>query len=175
MIVGLDLATRCTGWAAGDGAERPRVGAWTYDYVGADLAALLEAFEADMDRLESAFGTPKALIYESPLLLPHDRLLPLRKVYALGAYLELWCKRRGVVVEEASAVSLKKLLTGNHKAKKDDMVAMCRRLQISLPEGEKSKDAADAVAAWLCGVHHHAREHQPMWDRMIYSPRGRLL
>lgn len=175
MIFGIDIATRCTGWAAGDGAQRPQVNVWTYEYVGDDLAALLEAFDADLTRLEGAMGTPKVLIYESPLLLPHDRLLPLRKAYAMGGYLELWCKRRSVVVEEASAVSLKKLLTGNHKASKDDMVAMCRRLGINLPRGEAAKDAADAFAAFLCGVHNHAREHQPMWDRMIYSPRGRLL
>lgn len=170
MIVGLDLATRCTGYAYGTGAERPRVGAWHYDYVGQDLGLLLSDYHNDL----STLPTPTVIMYESPMLTPRDRLLPLRKIYAMGAYTELWARQRGVLIEETSAISLKKLLCGHHKASKDDMVAMSLTLGIVLPEGEARKDAADAFAAWLRGVQCHAKEHQPRWDRALYSPRGRL-
>jgi len=170
MLWGLDIATRCTGFAYGSGAERPTAGAWHYDYVGSDLGRLLSDFHDDISRLPA----PTVIMYEAPMLTPRDRLLPLRKIYSMGAYVELWARQRGILVQETSAISLKKLLCGNHKASKDDMVAMAQKMGISLPEGEARKDAADAFAAWLCGIQFHAREFQPKWDRALYSPRGRL-
>lgn len=172
MIAGFDLATRICGVTIGDGTTMPAVGHWAYGYVGDDLGALLEAFERDLNAITARIGMPTHVIYEAPILLPSDRLLVLRKIYGLGAYLELWCKRHGIVCQEASAKALKKRLTGMHTASKDDMVKMCKRLGVPLPPGDAAKDAADSFAAWLVGLTYHARKHVTAWDQALYSRRG---
>ena len=176
IVIGLDLATRICGVTIGDGAKMPACGAWNYDYCGADLGGLLEAYDADLEKLVTVHGAPAAVIYESPLLLPSDRLLVLRKIYSLGAYTELWAKRRGILCQEASAKALKKRLTGNHAASKDDMVAMCKRMGVPLPKGPEAKDAADSFAAWLIALTHHGDKGAlARWDQALYGRRGALL
>lgn len=174
MIWGLDTATRCTGITAGTGETMPAVGVWNFDYCGEDLGQLLADFDARLTELAGRMP-PKVIIYESPLLLPGDKLLTLRKLYSLGAYLELFGRRLGARVEEASAKRLKKALTGNHTAKKAEMVAICRRLRVPLPPGDAAQDAADSFAAWYVGLQHHGREHLTRWDQAIYSRRGYAL
>lgn len=173
MIWGIDIATRCTGITSGTGETMPAVGAWHFDYCGNDLGQLLHDFDVELEKL-AARMPPEVVIYEAPILLPSDKLLVLRKIYSMGAYVELWARKRGVKVEEASARALKKALTGNHMAKKDDMVAMARRLGLHLPAGEAAKDAADSFAAWYVGLQNHARQHVTKWDQAIYSRRGFL-
>lgn len=175
MIWGLDTASRCTGIAAGDGSTMPAVGAWTFDHCGEDYGQLLWDFDRELEKLAGRLP-PTIILYESPIPpMPRDKLATLRKLYSMGPYVELWAKKRGVPYEEVSAIKLKKSLTGNHLASKDEMVAMCRRLRVPLPAGDAAKDAADAFAAWYYGVQHHARQHVTAWDQAIYSRRGYAL
>lgn len=174
MLWGLDLATRCTGVTAGAGDAAPAIGVWQFDYCGEDLGQLLADFRTELNKLD-ARGRPEAVIYEAPILLPSDKLLPLRKIYSMGGFLELWCRERGVRCEETSSKSIKKALTGNSFAKKDEMVAVVRRLGLPLPEGKVAEDAADSFGAWYVGLQHHARQHVTRWDQAIYSRRGYAL
>lgn len=171
---GLDLATRRCGWTAGDGATRPYAGAWLYDHVGDDLGELLELFDRDLCKLAERFP-PHVITYEAPIKMQWDKLLTIRKIYSLGAYLELWARRRGVRVEEADPKALKVRLCGTHKAEKKEMVRMAVRLGINLPDGPGREDAADSFAAWLVGVQHHAKQHLPAWDAALYGGRGLLV
>lgn len=173
MVWGVDTATRITGITAGTGEGMPACGAWTFDYCGTDLGQLLEDFDTKLTELAGRCP-PDVIMYESPLLLPGDRLLVIRKLYAMGAYLELFGRRTGAKVEEASAKALKKALTGNSSASKNDMVAVCRGLRVPLPAGEAAKDAADSFAAWYVGLIHHGKEHLPKWDQAILTRRGFL-
>jgi Holliday junction resolvasome RuvABC endonuclease subunit len=173
-LLGLDLATRRIGWCVGTGEIRPAAGTWRYDHVGDDLGLLAEMFMRDLDALADQHQ-PTHIVYESPILLPSDRLLPLRKIYGLGMQVEHWGRRNNVHVSEEGPRALKKLLTGNHKAKKEDMVAVAIRMGISLPDGESAKDAADAFACWLCAVQHYAKPFLPRWDALLYGSRGGLL
>jgi Holliday junction resolvasome RuvABC endonuclease subunit len=174
VIWGLDIATRCTGITAGDGAAKPAIGVWQYDYCGNDLAHLLEAFDKDIESLAGRFP-PRMIMYEAPLLLPSDKLLVLRKIYSMGAYLELWARRRQVRVEEASPQALKKRLTGSHKASKDEMVRMVRQLGMHLPNNDTAKDMADSFAAWMVGLTYHGNKaHLTRWDQALYGRRGFL-
>lgn len=174
MIWGIDTATRRTGWTAGDGATRPHAGVWLYDHVGEDLGLLLDLLDADLCKLAERYP-PTVIMYEAPLLLPYDTLLKLRKLYSLGAYIELWARRRGVKVQEADPKALKRRLCGTSKADKKEMVRMAVKLGIALPDGPGKDDAADSFAAWLVGIEHHAKEFLPAWDSALYGGRGLLL
>ena len=155
----------------------PECSAWEYERVGADLGLLLELFDRDLSALAERLP-PTHVIYEAPLLLKWDKLPTLRRVYSMGAHLELWGRRRGVVVQEEDPKNLKRRLTGDSYAKKADMVRMAKRMGVRLPPGGAegpAGDAADAYAAWLVGVTFHAKEHLPMLDQALYSRRGALL
>lgn len=173
MILGLDLATRCTGVVVGDGASMPAVGVWKFGYCGEDLGQLLDDFDCELNKLSARFR-PTIIIYESPILLPSDKLLTLRKIYAMGAYTELWAKRHGARCEEVSAKAIKKAVTGKHNASKDEVLAIVKRLGVPLPTGEEAKDAADAWGAWYVGLQHHAKHHVTAWDQALFSRRGYL-
>lgn len=175
MIVwGLDISPRRVGITGGDGSVRPAIGTWHYEQFGTDLGGLLHAFRKDMDTF-AVRCWPGVVIYESPLLLPSDRIQNLRQVYAMGAFLEYWCQLIGVKCEEASVQALKKRLTGKHNASKMDMVEAALALRMPLPAGEGAKDAADSLAAWLVGLEHHgSRTALTKWDKALYSRRGAL-
>lgn len=153
----------------------PAVGAWKYDYVGADLGALIEAFNVDLERLVALHGTPSHVVYESPILLPHDKLLPLRKIFSMGGHLEWWCRRRLIVCTEVTPQALKKRLTGMRSASKEEMVAVCRRLGVPLPADDSAKDAADSFAAWLVCLTSYGKQNLPAWDQALYGKRGLLV
>lgn len=176
MIFGFDIATRCVGYCAGDGASRPNVDALTYEHVGRDLGALAQLWEADLNRLETRYGTPRVVVYEAPIWPPFPDLLAYRKIYGMGMQLERWALDRGAIMAEVDLRTMKSRLTGDHKAKKPQMVAMAKRLKIDLPAGKIAEDAADAFAAWLAGgIDHYGREHQHKWDELLYGSRGALL
>jgi hypothetical protein len=178
MIFAFDIATRSTGWCVGDGAEMPVVDYWQYEHVGDYLSDLARVFRADLNRLEDRFGSPTHVVYEAPILTPHDRLLPLRKIYGMGMVLEEWAtdEGRGAICEEIDLRTIKSRLTGSHKADKSQIVKMARAVGIRLPPGDGAKDAADAFGAWLAGgVDHHAKQHQQKWDTLLYTGRGRLV
>lgn len=175
-IWGIDISVKCTGWVAGLGADVPNCGAWFYaeEDTGADYGLLLELFRRDLEAL-AARHPPTHITYEAPLLMRWDKLQTLRRTYGLGAFLELWGRDRGAVVEEEDPKNLKRRLTGNSYAEKSEMVRMARQLGVQLPKGDAAKDAADAFAAWLIGLQHHAKHHLPAWDQKLYGQRGRLL
>lgn len=173
MIWGADLATRCTGITAGVGDEMPAVGVWHFEHCGDDLGQLLADLDRNLCNLADRMP-PTAVVYEAPVLVKVNTLLFMRKVHAMGGYLELWCRRRNVICEEASPSKLKKALTGDHAAPKAAMVQICRRLGVKLPTGEAAKDAADSFACWYVGLQGHGREHLTKWDTAIYGRRGSL-
>lgn len=177
MMWGFDIATRSTGWCAGDGSGRPVLGAFQYQHVNVELGRLAVLWEEDLDRLALRFGKPRVVAYEKPILTPRDTCLPLRKIYGMGMQLERWCLERGVLCVEVSLYDIKLRVAGRKKAEKDELVHVVRdKLQIAVPEGEQRKDACDAFGAWLCGcVDHYAKEHRPRWDAALYGQRGALL
>jgi Holliday junction resolvasome RuvABC endonuclease subunit len=174
VISGFDTATRLTGWAVGDGSRLPTVGVWDFPQVGADLGELGYQFERALIRHLDSYGTTHVM-YEAPIVTPHDKLLTIRKLYGLGFLLETVCKRRGIICEEVSWADIKVEMTGSTKATKDDVVAVARRLGIDLPAGEGAKDAADATGAFLIGVRNYARQYSTRWDQAIHSRRGGLI
>lgn len=149
MILGLDLATRRCGWAVGDGTCPPDAGVWALDQADDDLGSMIDQFHRHLIPFLETWR-PDHILYESPVMARTNSLIFSRKVHNLGGHLE-WAAgtRRGIPVEEQHPFTLKRTLTGSHKASKDEMVKAARDLGVALPKGQGAKDAADAVSAWL--------------------------
>lgn len=189
-IIGLDIATRLTGWTAGDGATRPRLDVMKFPQVDEDYGHLIDLFDQNLVTLIETFR-PRAFIYEGPILVVNrkgrgqglpagsgsytDKPMTLRKIYGMGTHLEFVCRRRGIECSEVTLQAIKKEVTGDPNADKARIVAVAERLGLDLPKGPGAKDAADSWGAWLLGLRHYSPELSRRWDKMIWSPRGALL
>lgn len=180
-ISAFDIATRLTGWCSGDGASLPAVGCFEFGHVGDDIGRLLDLWDA---YLVGHFNTykPEAVIYEAPILVVGsrkgghasrtDKPEVIRKIYSMGGYLELFCRRRGVPCFEVTLQDVKKAVTNNARADKSDVVAVARRVGLQLP-AKGYEDAADAFGAWLNGIRSYSPELSRKWDSVVFSPQGR--
>lgn len=174
VILGLDIAT-CTGFAYGDGTALPTVGhrIWPAAVDGA-RGALFSAFRSwlveTLDHL-----APDVVIFEQPILpkpfLKAGVLIFPTKIEAtlilqgLVAILEVECHDRGILCVHTTVGEVKKQLTGNGKAEKDDMVRAARKMGLRIAVD----DEADAAAVWLVGVRHYAREHLHRFDSLLWG------
>lgn len=171
-----DTASRLTGWTSGTGECVPECGAFKFPQVDDDLGELgwrfRQAVLLHIDRYR-----PSAIGYESPLLLPHDDLLKVRKLYGLGFELETICKEKGIPPFEKDCRDLKRELTGNRHASKDDMVHVALKVGLNLPDlvVDGRRDAADSFAGWLLGIRDLNPALSRRWDSLIYGRRGGLL
>lgn len=183
-IVGLDIATRLTGWAAGSGDSLPVCDTMRFPYVDADYGRLIDLFDQNLCALVERFK-PGAFIYEGPILVVNrkdddegghtDKPMTLRKIYGMGTHLEFFCRRRGIECSEVTLQAIKKMVTGDHNAEKERLVAVALKCGLTLPTGPAAKDAADAWGAWLLGLQHYNPDASRRWDARIWSPRGALL
>lgn len=185
VILGLDLATRLTGYCVGNGRAHPTASAWRWPHVEDDLGMLGALVRSDLTPLIRGHGVTH-VIYEKPILVVApgadapdldtpavwkgrrggkqrrpgqrtDNLATIRKLYCLGGFVELVCRDLGVVCQEEDLGRVKKELTGDRHADKDRMVAAALACGIELPEtlAAGQRDAADAFACWLVGVRLH--------------------
>ena len=144
-----DLASTLCGWCAGDGRGVPMAGCIRLPPCDADLGLLACSLEDRIERLDAEFD-PDFIGYESPLLMRHDRLIDLRRIYGLGMLTERFAVRkaqrtgRSIIAGECDPKRAKAALTGDAYASKSDMVKAARRLGVSLPAtiGEGQQDAA---------------------------------
>lgn len=181
MLLGLDIASRLTGWCAGLPSELPTVGVYEFPAVGDDLGRLGALFQTYIETTFDRFG-PTTVIYEAPILVVKsrgaqrtDKPLVLRKLYGLGFLLETFCQRQGVSCYEVGLHDVKRALTGNAMAPKEDMVAQARKVGLRLPSGPGVEDAADAFGVWICGVRQFDKASAARWDSVLYGRAGALL
>lgn len=174
MIHAFDIATRLTGYCSGTGDKMPEAGVLEFPQVGDDLGKLGSQFSDQLERLFTRLP-PTAVIYEAPIKLRTDKLSTLRHIYGMGMVLETVCVKYGVGCFEVDLRDIKREVTGNPSAEKDDMVAVARKVGLRLPPGPAAKDATDAWGAWLLGVRKFNKPASARWDRLVRSPRGALL
>ncbi len=202
-IVGLDIATRLTGWTAGSGDALPVCDVMRFPFVDDDYGRLIDLFDQNLCALTERFR-PGAFIYEGPILVVNrkkrktdagwvtaahnggppmvddggghtDTPMVLRKIYGMGTHLEFFCRRRGIECSEVTLQAIKKIVTGDHQAEKDRLVEVALKCGLTLPSGPAKKDAADSWGAWLLGLQHYNPAASRRWDTKIWSPRGALL
>lgn len=190
MFLGLDLASKLTGWCAGTGAELPLCGAWEFPECRNEdgshtYGKVLVALE---DYLDAAHGRFRfdAVSYEAPILKPKrwsadgdpiwgDNLHKLRLLYPLSAFLEWWCLRQDIPCFEVTVQAIKKQVTGNHIAPKGDLVAVARKVGLRLPTGDGIEDAADAWGAWMLLLRAYDEALSAEWTARIWDRKGALL
>ncbi|MFA5423119.1 MAG: crossover junction endodeoxyribonuclease RuvC [Phycisphaerae bacterium] len=106
------------------------------DQIAKDFEALLEKFEPDVvaiEQLYSHYAHPRTAI-----LMGHARGVILQK-----------CAAVGIEVRSYSATRIKKSLTGNGRASKEQMQKTVQ-VVLSLKEIPQPADVADAMAAAMC-------------------------
>jgi len=114
--------------------------------IAVDIEAVLRKFAPDVvavEELYSHYAHPKTAI-----LMGHARGVILQKSAAAG-----------VEVKSFSATRIKKSLTGNGRASKEQVQKTMQTI-LALPEVPKPPDVADAMAAALCCANALARERR---------------
>ena len=104
--------------------------------IAEDITTLLGRFEPDIvavEELYSHYAHPRTAI-----LMGHARGVILQK-----------CAEAGIAIRSFSATRIKKSITGNGRASKEQMQRTIQTL-LSLPELPEPHDVADAIAAALC-------------------------
>lgn len=151
-VLAFDLSASLCGWAfAGEGPLA--AGAFALPALGSDLGGLALAMEQTVIALIVRFN-PSEVAYEAPLLLKHDTLLNLRRIYGLGMVLELICAREGLAVSEMDPKRIKAFMTGDAYAPKGQVVTAAAGLGVILPpsKAQGREDAADAVGCALIAL-----------------------
>lgn len=183
MIAFFDLGPNLTGVTVGDGYSIPHCDAWRFDPVGDNYGALLIQFEQYLDVLWGRFPI-SAVAFETPMLIARptkkrpyaDKLSTLRRIYPMGAFLEWYFIKREVPVSEASAFDLKREVTGNAMADKEDVARVAEMCGVALPTGPGRLDAGDSWAGWVLTLRHYDKTASAKWDARIWSKgRGELL
>lgn len=151
-ILGIDPGLQVCGYAcieAGSGQERlveagvirtarSETLAEKLDRIADDITTLLGRFEPDMvavEELYSHYAHPRTAI-----LMGHARGVILQK-----------CAEAGAEIKSFSATRIKKSITGNGRASKQQVQRTIQTL-LSLGEPPEPDDVADAIAAAMCCV-----------------------
>ncbi|MCK4753370.1 MAG: crossover junction endodeoxyribonuclease RuvC [Planctomycetes bacterium] len=149
-ILGIDPGLERCGYGCLeiDGAEEKLVEAGVFqtkrsltmeirlNQIAEDMGSLLEKFAPDVvavEELYSHYAHPKTAI-----LMGHARGVILQK-----------CAEAGIEVRGFSATRIKKSITGNGRASKEQMQKTVQVI-LSLPELPEPHDVADAIAAAVC-------------------------
>lgn len=170
--LGVDTGTNLTGWAVGDGASIPTVGAWRFQNIDPDdHGALGLAFKRNLEALHAEHGFTHVVFERSFIARFRASTNWLCQRLGVDMILQVFCEERGIVCEDEPPEALKRALTGDPKASKDQMVAAALRAGCSLPQTAAAgrKDAADGFAAWLIWMQHYSPQHAPMWDARIFG------
>lgn len=188
MLCFFDLATQ-TGVAWGQGETLPLLD--SIRMPSGDEGEYFDFFETwacDFlaARIAEAGGRRVFVGFESPFLAgarwdktagrlvqAQTNIQTLRKLYGLASFLQTVCYRfsleyaPGVICEEASGSTLKKLLSGSGKGEKLDMWASARNLGAA----PKSHDEADALAGFLLLVKTYRLEMWQEWEPKVMAAR----
>lgn len=167
MILAFDCAT-CTGWCAGDGSQLPILGTVQMP-SGVEPGPFL-TFWRKWLLLHLDDIKPSVVVFEAPILPRETSIATVRKLVGLAGTLEQVCDELKVPVFETTVSHVKKVLTGDGKAPKPDMMRMAQKVGLK----PKNFDEADSFGVWIAAVHHHARQYQQSWDKMLYAGKGLL-
>jgi crossover junction endodeoxyribonuclease RuvC len=149
-IIGIDPGLRICGYAAIDwgisGAKLLEAGTIKAD-VKADLAIRLSQIAADFDGILDNYSPDIIAVEQLYSHYAHPRTAILMG-HARGVILQL-AGARGIKVNDYSATKIKKSLTGNGRATKQQMQrAIATTLSLAKPP--QPADVADAIAIALC-------------------------
>lgn len=161
-VLALDISTS-VGWALFAGEKRvPRLGTWRAPpaQVG-DYAKRCVAFETWLNDF-TCLDKPDVLAFESPIFVKWSSDLAtnehtIRTLIGLATVAEMVAWRLKVRALEVHSQTAKKRLTGNGRAKGDDMIVAAVKLGFVVANDHE----ADAIAVGLCAYDHVRAEARP--------------
>lgn len=176
IISTFDPGTIRMGWASGIGARLPTCGAWRFPFVGDDYGQMMDWIDVALHEHIERYR-PDEIGYESPILLPHDKLQALCKTLSIGTHIAFVARRRGIACSRWSAKEGKESLAGNKSASKEDMVYSAIKLGVALPEtkADGREDAADALGGWLVLLLRRCPSMTVKFDQALWSSRKSVL
>ncbi len=149
-VLGIDPGLQVCGYACleSDGDKGRLVEAGVLRTSGdSALEAKLNQIAEDMECLLGKFGPQIVAVEQLYSHYTHPRTAILMG-HARGVILQK-CAQSSVEVRSFSATRIKKSITGNGRASKEQMQRTIQTL-LSLPELPEPSDVADAIAAALC-------------------------
>lgn len=162
-ILTLDLATNL-GWTCGKPWEVPRFGHHVLPSTGENIGRFAAAFDDWLTgKLEAE--RPSLVVFEAPILPVQTTPSTVRKLTGLAWHTEFVCFGRRIECAEGRASSVRKLVVGSGKAKKPDVMHVCRRYGFKV----ETDDEADSIALWIFTVIKRAPEHA---QRFSLGPLG---
>src|SRR4030042_2033151 len=114
---------------------------------GSSIEAKLNQIAEDMDCLLERFGPEVVAVEQLYSHYTHPRTAILMG-HARGVILQR-CAQAGIEVKSFNATRIKKSLTGNGRASKEQVQRTIQTI-LSLPQLPEPPDVADAIAAALC-------------------------
>jgi crossover junction endodeoxyribonuclease RuvC len=164
LVLGLDPGSRHTGYGL-VAVEGDQLRAVDYGRVscraGQPLPERLALLSRELEALLERFR-PAAAALETPFHGLNSRSLIVLS-QARGALLAALAGR-SIEIREYSPAEVKVAVSGNGRADKQQVARMVRLL-LTLPQGNVSPDATDALAVAICCV------HRLRMDRMVASRR----
>ena len=149
-ILGIDPGLQVCGYACLEtGAEREKLveaGIIRTD-SGAPIEEKLNRIAADTESLLKSFHPSIVAVEELYAHYSHPRTAILMG-HARGVILQK-CAQAGIKVESFSATRIKKSITGNGRASKEQIQRTIQTI-LSLPALPEPTDVADAIAAAIC-------------------------
>jgi crossover junction endodeoxyribonuclease RuvC len=170
LVLGVDPGTRVTGYAVVRGADggydlvcagviqndpsRPLP--FRLKHIHDEISGLVTAYRPGEFAIETAFAGRNA---QSALKLGQARGVSI-----------LAAQQHGLVIAEYAPREIKKAVTGNGNASKEQVRYMVTSL-LSLEPKSIRLDASDAAAAALCHLHRNGarREHHRSWESFVTS------
>lgn len=162
MILALDCATS-TGWCAGDGSAVPILGSVQMP-SGVEPGPFCDFWRRWIEH-HLADIKPSIVIFEAPFIHSNMNGTTMRKLIGLANETEVACLRARIPCEETTPSHVKKVLTGDGRAEKPDMMRMAQKCGLK----PKTHDEADAFGVWIAALHHHARQYQQHWDTLRFK------
>ena len=156
-IIGIDPGLQRTGYAClevGGGSERLVEAGVLRTVTAMPLEKRLMSIASDFAEVVESFGPGYAAVEELYSHYDHPTTSILMG-HARGVILHV-CAQKDVVVKSFSATKIKKSLTGNGHATKEQMQRTIQIL-LGLEERPEPNDVADAIAAALCCANQMAR------------------
>lgn len=161
MILAIDPSESRTGWCKGLPGGPVLTGSLALGLNGRELGKTLAALD---DWMDCFLDGVTLIAYEQPIQFGFQSFASRRKLYSLGALIELRGLRAGISVREINNQTAKKLCYGSAKMKSAEVKergAGLARLWGAVPANH---DESDAFAVYLVAVKTWHPEAFKIWE-----------
>ncbi len=161
MILAIDPSESRTGWCKGLPGGPVLTGSLALGPHGRELGKTLAALDDWLDRI---LDDVTLIAYEQPIQFGFQSFASRRKLYSLGALIELRGLRAGISVREINNQTCKKLCYGSAKMKSAEVKERGAGLASLWGVAPANHDEADAFAVYLVAVQKWHPEKFKAWE-----------